>query len=49
MVLADPVTKAIYEAEAKAKGQPVFSLTIADFFNAPSVDEVDPSIDSGQA
>ena len=43
MVMADPETKAIYEEAAKAKGKPVFSLTVADFFNAPSVDEVDLS------
>jgi len=41
MVMADPDTKEIYTEVAKAKGQPVFSLTVADFFNAPSVDEVD--------
>jgi len=49
MVLADPVTKAIYDQAAKAKGQPVFSLTIADFFHAPSVDEVDVSGYAGRA
>ena len=43
MVMADPETKALYVEAAKAKGQPVFSLTVADFFNAPSVDEVDLS------
>jgi len=43
MVMADPATKAIYDVAAKAKGIPVFSLTIADFFNAPSVDQVDMS------
>jgi len=43
MVMADAAAKAIYEEAAKAKGQPVFSLTVADFFNAPSVDEVDLS------
>ena len=43
LVLADPGTKTLYEKAAKAKGQPVFSLTVADFFNAPSVDEVDLS------
>jgi hypothetical protein len=43
MVMADPTTKAIYEEAATAKGQPLFSLTIADFFNAPSIDEVDLS------
>ena len=41
MVMADAETKAIYEEAARAKGQPVFSLTVADFFRAPSVDEVD--------
>ena len=43
LVMADPATKAIYEEAARAKGQPVFSLTVADFFNAPAVDEVDLS------
>ena len=43
MVMADPETKALYEEAARAKGRPVFSLTVADFFNAPSVDEVDLS------
>ena len=45
--MADPETKAIYEEAAKAKGKPVFSLTVADFFNAPSVDEVDLSAYTG--
>ena len=40
-VMADPETKAIYEAAARRKGKPVFSLTVADFFKAPSVDLVD--------
>ena len=43
MVMADPETRTLYEKAAKAKGKPVFSLTVADFFNAPSVDEVDLS------
>ena len=43
MVMADPETKALYDEAAEAKGKPVFSLTIADFFNAPSVEEVDLS------
>lgn len=43
LVMADPAAKALYVEAAKAKGQPVFSLTVADFFNAPSVDEVDLS------
>lgn len=40
IVMADPEARAIYEQVARAKGKPVFSLTVADFFNAPSVDEV---------
>ncbi|MBT7600415.1 MAG: hypothetical protein HN560_05020 [Anaerolineae bacterium] len=47
MVMADPETKALYSEAAKAKGKPAFSLTVADFFNAPSVDEVDLSAYSG--
>ena len=47
LVMADPAQKADYEAAAKARGKPVFSLTVADFFNAPSVDEVDLSAYSG--
>jgi len=47
MVMADPETKALYVEAAKAKGQPVFSLTVADFFNAPSVDEIDFSAYGG--
>jgi hypothetical protein len=43
IVMADAEAKAIYEEVARATGQPVFSLTVADFFNAPSVDEVDVS------
>lgn len=43
LVMADPETKTLYEEAAQARGKPVFSLTIADFFNAPSVDEVDLS------
>lgn len=41
--MADPQAKAIYEEAARAKGKPVFSLMVADFFNAPSVDEIDLS------
>jgi hypothetical protein len=49
MVMADPETKALYVEAAKAKGQPLFSLTVADFFNAPSVDLVDLSGYTGAA
>jgi hypothetical protein len=47
--MVDPDMKVIYEKEAKAKGKPLFSLTVADFFNAPVVDEVDLSEYSGAA
>jgi len=49
LVMADPEMKANYEKAAKAKGKPLFSLTVADFFNAPVIDEVDLSGYSGQA
>ncbi len=47
LVMADPETKSLYEDAAKANGKPVFSLTVADFFNAPSVDEIDLANYSG--
>ncbi|MBC8509687.1 MAG: hypothetical protein H8D34_32980 [Chloroflexi bacterium] len=47
MVMADPETKALYTEAARVKGKPVFSLTVADFFNAPSVDEFDISAYTG--
>ena len=47
--LADPETKALYEAAAHAKGQPVFALTVADFFTHPAVDEIDLSGYAGHA
>ena len=49
LVMADPVKKADYGKAAKIKGKPLFSLTVADFFNAPIVDEVDLSNYSGAA
>jgi hypothetical protein len=48
-VMADPDTKAVYAAAARAKGVPLFSLTIADFFHAPTVEEVDLSEYSGHS
>lgn len=47
LVMADPVKKKVYDQAAKVKGKPLFSLTVADFFNAPVVDEVDLSNYSG--
>jgi len=49
MVQADPVKKAIYAEVAKEKGQPIFSLYVADYFNLPSVDEIDISGYTGKA
>ncbi len=48
LVMADAEQKALYEKVAAAKGKPVFSLMIADFFNAPLVDEMDLSGYGGQ-
>jgi hypothetical protein len=48
-VLADPAKKAIYEATAKAKGIPVFALTVAHFLRAPLVDQIDLSTYTGKA
>lgn len=47
--LADPVTKALYENKSAATGTPVFALAIADFFHAPSVDDIDLSAYTGKA
>ncbi|WP_412062429.1 hypothetical protein [Rubrivirga sp. IMCC45206] len=43
VVMADEEARAVYEAAAETRGKPIFSLTVADFFNAPSVDEIDVS------
>ena len=45
--LANAETRAIYEEFAKSKNMPVFALTIADFFNAPVIDQVDLSAYNG--
>ena len=49
LVMADPVSRAVYEAAAQADGVPIFALTVADYFKAPIVDEVDVSKYTGQA
>jgi hypothetical protein len=43
MVMADAEARALYEEAARVKGKPLFSLMVADFFNAPSIEEVDLS------
>ncbi|MBS1579257.1 MAG: hypothetical protein JST29_06415 [Bacteroidetes bacterium] len=45
--LADAATKAAYEAEAK-NGQAAYNVAIADFFNAPNIQEIDVSNYTGQ-
>jgi hypothetical protein len=40
-VLADDNVRPLYEAVAKERNVPVFSTTIADFFNAPVIHHVD--------
>jgi hypothetical protein len=47
MVMGDADTRARYDAAAQAKGQPVFSLVVADFFHAPEIIEVDMTAYSG--
>ncbi len=46
--LADPQSKALYEAAAKEKGLSLFALAVADFFHEPAVQEVDLSAYSGK-
>ena len=43
VAMADPEARALYEAKARDEGVPIFSVTVADFFHAPSVDEIDVS------
>ena len=49
LVMADPGLRAGYEKAAKAQGKPLFSLTVADFFHTPLIDEVDLSNYGGAA
>lgn len=48
-VMADAGVRALYEAAAKAKDMPVFALTVADFFNAPTIVSIDATNYNGQA
>jgi hypothetical protein len=47
--MADNATREVYEYAAQQQGKPAFSLGVADFLNAPSIDEVDASGYKGQA
>ena len=46
-VIADPSKKAEYEAKAE-EGQSAFNVAVADFMNAPAIDEIDVSKYTGQ-
>ncbi len=49
IVMADEQAKTLYEQVAKSRHQPLFSLIMQDFLNAPQVEEVDLSGYTGQA
>ena len=42
-VMADDTVRALYEEAAKTKNMPVFALTVADYFNAPIITNIDLS------
>jgi hypothetical protein len=44
---ADPATKALYAKKTSA-GQSFFNVAVADFFNAPNIQEIDVSAYTGQ-
>jgi len=46
--MADPETKQPYEDKADSRGVPAFALMVADFLNAPVVDEIDLSAYTGK-
>jgi hypothetical protein len=48
-VLADAGSRQVYQDASARKGIPTFALTIADFLNAPAVDEVDLSAYAGRS
>ena len=48
VALANPATKKLYADAADKKGKPVFSMVMADFLNAPSIDEIDVSEYTGR-
>jgi len=41
VVLADPPARTFYEGVAENRGQPLFSVIVADYLNAPEVGAVD--------
>ena len=48
-LLADPVARSPYDVIARAKRKPVLSVMVADFLNAPVIDEIDLVGYDGQA
>ena len=48
-VMANEEVRPLYEAAAKEKNIPVFAITIADFFNAPEIHNVDVTNYHGSA
>jgi hypothetical protein len=48
VIEADDDAKELYEQASKAKRKPLFSLMVADFYHAPSIDEIDLSEYGGQ-
>ena len=47
--MADPEVRALYEARAKKRKQPIFSVMIENFLKPPSIEEIDMSAYTGQA
>jgi len=45
--VADPTTKALY-AQKTSAGQSAFNVAVADFFNAPNIQEIDVTAYTGQ-
>ncbi len=48
LALADPKSRTFYEGVADDRHLPVFALTIADFFRAPTIQEIDLSAYAGK-
>ena len=46
--MANQATREVYDTVSEQKGIPAFALTVADFLNLPSVDQVDMSAYNGQ-
>ncbi len=49
LALMDAPTRALYQAQAQARGLPVFAVMVADFFNAPTILNVDATEYTGAA